>query len=323
MRIGWGMLALLGAAVGGCTGPNDCAAASWEPCDIRDAACQRTVLAAVQCDRGHVLDTVPSVRIITPEALRLELDQAPTTSSPVRDAAYQTLGLIPRTGGLRDAEIDALVANLLASYSSERQQITIIDRGAAMSSADASATFAHELVHAMQDALYDLDAYQAAVHTSDEREARRTVVEGEAQFFQILYQIRQLQHRPEEAPWDQFYASWREAVLTQIGTSDAPLVATRNAYPYLAGAEQLTGEWRAQPRGSVASAWFEMPPTATIDVMRSRGRGAGARGLGTHAGTFRARPVRHRARLVGRQRRRRGRGVGGNGQELPMRGGAR
>jgi hypothetical protein len=259
---------LFAFALAGCE-PADCDPGNWAACDIRDVGCQQRVLRAVQCDRGHELAALPPVRVISTDAYRAELVERAATATPRPnwDATFTMLGILPMsvTGGM--ASIDVSVANVAAYYSPATSSITIIDRGVPMTNEHETRTLAHELVHAIQDHRYDLTAFTSAADTLDELDARRSVLEGDAELFGILYAVRQRGDDPRHLLWLEFFTTWLSDLLMRLHDSAAPFAEARGAFPYFLGSRGISQTWEDEQSAAFVDELFAHPPTSVVEMV--------------------------------------------------------
>jgi hypothetical protein len=99
--------------------------------------------------------------------------------------ALSVLGLTPRSGVSSREQIDDLVENVGGVYRPNEKRVVIVDHGTPADSALTDTLLVHELIHALQDADFDFEAWVDAVpNTYDAALAARTVFEGEASFYQ-------------------------------------------------------------------------------------------------------------------------------------------
>jgi hypothetical protein len=120
-------------------------------------------------------------------------------------AALHRLGLVPGDFDMRKEVTGALMSQAAAYYDPKRKKFFNLMSG--MPPAMVEATAAHELVHALQDQYFDLEAWFAAhetppasgVRDDDRTLALRCVVEGEATYVQTIWQM---EHMMKMAPAD-------------------------------------------------------------------------------------------------------------------------
>lgn len=214
--------------------------------------------------------------MITQDELRAELvaEAAMRTPQPEWDRAMVMLGLLPEGSTSDAAAIETAVMNALAHYSDTTETITIVDRGAPMDEAIDTRTLAHELVHAIQDHRYDLSAFAGEATSTDDLDARRSVVEGDARFFELIYGIRQQGLWPERLAWNDFYSEWLTDLLDSIPTSTAPFTLARAAFPYWLGSKAIMETWRAtrsplfdSHSPAFVDALYEQPPHGVAELI--------------------------------------------------------
>ncbi|MBN1890931.1 MAG: hypothetical protein JW850_23245 [Thermoflexales bacterium] len=161
-------------------------------------------------------------------------------------ALYQALGLA-QPGARQDqaALVEWVSANINGFYDPASKQIYVVSDVVNMG-VEERVTLAHEYTHALQDQHFDLAAYRAGIHTSDERLAKMALVEGDATVVMALY----MYGNTTRGEWD--YLAYRarfndRAVITATGVSTR--VNQILSFPYQQGAQyvvtlmQLGGMW--------------------------------------------------------------------------------
>jgi len=163
-----------------------------------------------------------------------------------------------------------LVASLyLALYDPATKQATLIEDARSENAASNDEVLFHELVHAQQDARYDLASILAGVNSVDSLIGRRSLVEGEALFHQILFDFGALDmpltatnlQRAMEGLRSSEEASWMADPATAWTRS---LVLASYVY-----GQFLVRDWWLQggPEGMVAR--FADPPTESLRMLEA------------------------------------------------------
>jgi len=127
-------------------------------------------------------------------------------------------------------------------------------------SGELDATVVHELVHALQDQHWRMEARMAAAPGLDERTALQYLMEGEARLVETMYRIRDrdtlVAHLPA-VPLDAYRDS-----LDATGSLDPELVTIPIFHPYEQGAHVLLRRWLAGGWAAI-DAWWRSPPRTT------------------------------------------------------------
>lgn len=251
-------------------------------CDIRESDCQASIYAAVLDLRGQPWDawaSPPPMKVMTVAEFRSWLERgaqaASASSQSPWDPAYKLLGFLDPASSSSQSSIDSLAADVLAFYSEDSRSVTIIDRGAPGDTLTSSRVLAHEVVHALQDRDVGLGAYKKAATSSDQLFALRSMIEGEASLYEVLFYLKAKDLKLEEVDWDTYFATSR-AQLGQLATSSAPLsdTVTRAVYPL--GVAYMQRAY-AQGGSPAVEAAFLSKPSSMVEVLK--GYGSPRRGL--------------------------------------------
>ncbi len=168
-------------------------------CEISETACQEDIYYAVLGVRGDGIDPfggLPPVRVITPAQYRDELlaraNQSVAAASPEAqqyskawDAALGLLHFIDAKSTASETAIDDQVSNVAAYYSSVDRAVTVLSRTSSSGQTTGRMqSLAHEFVHALQDRELLLRWTASSI---DEALALGAVIEGDAQFYEVLF----------------------------------------------------------------------------------------------------------------------------------------
>ena len=142
--------------------------------------------------RGLPLLTAPLLNYKNPKVFAQEaLDEAneiPESYYQDQRDVFGRLGFFPRTFDLR--AVNRTQANLVAAfYSATTEEVTLIGH-------PTRATLVHELVHAIQDQHFDLDAIDDRATSTDEAFAKRGLVEGDASVAELRFELVEAQREP-------------------------------------------------------------------------------------------------------------------------------
>ncbi len=127
------------------------------------------------------------------------------------------------------------------------------------------AVVVHELVHALQDQLWNLQAKVTAFPGLDERHALQYLMEGEARLVETMYRESDrdtLAARLPPVPLDAFRDS-----LQASGRLAPEMVTIPVFHPYEQGAHVLLGRWSLHGWPGIDS-WWRTPPRATRCFLR-------------------------------------------------------
>jgi hypothetical protein len=183
---------------------------------------------------------MPPVRVIDIATFRAELEASmpvPSPDDPHFDAVLRRLGLIPESSTVDAEDIDDLVESLGAYY--DDGMVTVIDRGTPLDQEEPVSVLVHEMVHAIQDRRYDLDAFLTEADDFDDRSMRRAIVEGDASVQQVAYMLEARGMPRERGNWNA--ALDREAVLEMLPGSGWFVGSLAGLYPL--GLVYVLGRW--------------------------------------------------------------------------------
>jgi hypothetical protein len=104
------------------------------------------------------------------------------------ELALKMFGLVPRDFDLKKSTIDLLTEQAAAFYDYDEKKLFLLEN----SSFDAEVTtLAHELSHALADQYYDLDKFMDEDPANDDENLARTaVVEGQASWLMLAYDLK-------------------------------------------------------------------------------------------------------------------------------------
>jgi hypothetical protein len=256
-----------------------CEGHSYAACDVADTACQRGLFDLVRCVRETTSGEMVPVETITASQYRDRLlDSSSQDEVPENQGAYEKtlvfLGLAS-TGDLSiDRQVETLVKTVPAYYSSETKTITVVEADATVvdptpvSEKTRSSTLAHEIVHALQDQQYDLSKIDPPDGASyDERLSRKTRVEGEAEFYQMMLFAAFSGVAQDHADYPRHFDRAAEYALQKY-SSDSPYLIAPRIFPYNYGGRFCYLQFADGGRAGV-DGWFADPPLATIPYILS------------------------------------------------------
>lgn len=177
--------------------------------------------------------SAPVARRASSETLRAYLlerleAEYPGESLAKVELAYRTFGLIPDTLDLRAFLVDLLLEQAMGYYDPARN-VLFVKHDAPEEMLEA--VIVHELVHALQDQVIDLDSLVHGVPENDRRTAIQSAMEGHAMAAMMAYQISQMTDSRVSAE-----------DLPEIGPELAGGMSSAEAYPQLARAPTIIRE---------------------------------------------------------------------------------
>jgi hypothetical protein len=261
--------ALAGCAEEVATAPNPCGA---KTCDILERDCQEEVLKLLRCYRGGDEDVMPDVEVISEdEYIELVTGEEPTEEMQQTFERFsRAMAMLKLAPAMQDQDetIEEYASNIAAAYLTDTESVVIIDRGKPLDTASAVATFAHELVHALQDREIGFeDFYQSSVRPSlDGTLAARALIEGEATHYDLLVFAALSGAGPQRINWAGYYTNYQLEMLLNGYEDDAPLALSFIRFPYAFGGDFVSDTWLWSGQPGV-EALFENPPQTTADVI--------------------------------------------------------
>ena len=191
-----------------------CGAPTFVACDVLDPGCQQALADVAACQWGGAgtAAVLPPIAAATSASLSpaevasdmavremmaasdaamtaTDMASDPDVSQQAFGAVFDWLGLAPPSATTTEATTELLDSLLLASYAFATKQITLeVDALAGDARID-DELLLHELVHAQQDARYDLTSFTSDIDSLDSFIAKRAVFEGEATFHQTLFSL--------------------------------------------------------------------------------------------------------------------------------------
>ncbi len=240
-------------------------------CDVRDRSCQKTIMRAVSCLRGGEVE-LPQVTVMSEGELAAFLGRGgEPTAEQIRgfelwNRGLSLFGLAPADYTLETSRGD-VASQIAAAYFPTTKEIVVVDRGESLATERAVSVFAHEVVHALQDADYDLLELDDKWATSfDASLALDGVIEGEAVLYQNLFDIQVAGFTPSDIDWERYFKEWRAETLKAGELDDAPITMADVRFPYAFGGGFVTQYYFAGERAAV-DALIDAPPRSTREVM--------------------------------------------------------
>ena len=265
------------AALAGCGG-NDApaAAGTFDPdlpeelrCDIATNACQNLVYDSVAAMLGASEFERPSIRTISvdqhADEVRNGLDLDELTGEDAETRGLRALGFIPPASeSVAATQAEYFITQIAAYYSRGSRTITVVDRD--YDNVDAQVLLAHELIHAIQDNQFELNAVTSGVNTEDGVMGVRGVIEGDAVYSSFAWAYDKLEYGPDEVDWDEIHARSTERARDRAADPDVALIDSASSFPYSYGFAFMT---KATQAGGLPgrAAQFDSPPATALEVM--------------------------------------------------------
>ncbi len=266
LRISYATVFGAAALVAGCA--DDETPCSHRACDIHKSSCAEFVAEVIACQRD-VPVTLPDVRFATAAELVAERDP-PTQEELDHDRDYWAgealVGLMPTNYDPADEAADSL-SGVLAQYRPATEEIIIVSDSNIDDEETAYRVLVHEMIHAQQDAEYDLDALWDEYATTFPRGlGLRAAVEGEASLFTTFAELELADLTEDEINWERYFADWQTDMLERARDSEVPSLDVRGLFPYSFGSEQVYRAWTAGGLEAVRD-YVQHPPDSVRQVM--------------------------------------------------------
>jgi hypothetical protein len=252
----------------------ECPEHDYSTCDTREPACQERLLSLAACVFGSTdMPDVP-IRVLGEDELREELEADATATPPeqaAKDAAVEAvlhdLGLVVEGALSTEASIDNLIARFDGLYRDAERGIILVDRGTPKNNVEADVLLLHELLHALQDAKYDIDALaRQHITSTDSALALRALIEGEATWYQYRVAAAMLGYDSADFDFGSELERLREDLVADATEDPSPYLASFGTFPYAFGTNLAYEAWRLNRAGFEAEL-FENPPLTTLEII--------------------------------------------------------
>lgn len=258
----------------------ECPDHDYSTCDIRAVSCQKRLLALTVCVYGT--ESIPSVpvQLISEQELRDALEaeladeQAMLTEDNVVATDLMESALVDlrltKVGGLSgEAIIDDYVATLAGVYLDPENGVVLIDHGRPQNDPEANALLVHELVHALQDADYDLQTWvEPFLSSTDSLLAARSVTEGQATYYGFRVGLAMLGHATDAIDYEQTLLNLTRDLDAVAREDPSPYTRSAATFPYGYGGLSAYRAWLSEGQG-YERALIETPPLSTQEVLHA------------------------------------------------------
>ncbi len=183
------------------------------------------------------------------------------------ELALKMFGLVPQDFNLKKSTIDLLTEQAAAFYDYDEKKLFLLDDS---SSESETTTLAHELSHALADQHFDLSKFMEETPTNDDENLAHTaVVEGQASWLMIAYDLKQAGQTPVPTP---------EMLKTVVDSSESsmaeyPVLKTSPLYiqqsllfPYTEGTLFFDAVYKREGKPAFAAV-FTDPPVDSAQVL--------------------------------------------------------
>jgi len=276
----FGAAALVGSALVACSNPegvvvplplDECPDADYSTCDTRDAACQTRLAELTACIYGVSAPAQIPVRVLTEQELLDDLGSEPSdedaTAGP-RERALVDLKLL-QSGALTDdgAKVADRVKRVDGLYQGAERGIVLLDRGQALDGAKTDALLVRELVHALQDAKYDVAAWREQYPSTPDTElALRSVTDGQATLAQYRAWAAMSGEDANTIDWTSTFLTLRNQLFASARADELPYFASGETFPYGFGVTLANLAWEAEGP-TYRDAQFTTPPQTTLEIL--------------------------------------------------------
>ena len=183
------------------------------------------------------------------------------------ETSLKLFGLVPADFDLKKSTVDLLTEQAAAFYDYDAKKLFLLEGS---SFADEKTTLAHELSHALADQYFDLDKFmEESPANDDENLAHTAVVEGQASWLMIAFELKEAGQSPVPTP----------AMVKAVGDgseasmADYPVLKTSPLYiqesllfPYSDGTAFFDAVYKKLGKQAFAAV-FKDPPVDSSQIM--------------------------------------------------------
>jgi hypothetical protein len=183
------------------------------------------------------------------------------------ELSLKMFGLVPQDFDLKKSTIDLLTEQAAAFYDYDEKKLFLLEDS---SFAAETTTLAHELSHALADQHFNLNRFmEESPANDDENLAHTAVVEGQATWLMLAYDLKQNGRNPVPTP-DMLKAA---VDSTDAGLSDYPVLKASPLYiqqsllfPYSDGTAFFHAVYQKMGKDAFAAV-FTNPPSDTSQIL--------------------------------------------------------
>jgi len=244
-------------------------------CDITEGPCQRGIYLSVAEMLGAEDYLMPRIRTISVEEhadeVRSGLDVGDLTGEDPESRGLRLMGFIPEASeSLASTQAEYWITRVAAYYSRGSNSITVIDRD--YEQGTAQVLLAHELIHAIQHAQFNLGTVGSGVDTEDGNMGVRSVIEGDAVYSSFAWYYDVAGYADDEIDWDSIADDRTTSLRESVTDPELALIDSASSFPYSYGFRFMAKTSLAEGLRGRADA-FEGPPATALQIMRGYGTG--------------------------------------------------
>jgi len=184
------------------------------------------------------------------------------------EIALKMFGLVPQNFDLKKSTVDLLTEQAAAFYDYDEKKLFLL-QGSSLN--EETTTLAHELAHALADQHYDLEKYMDEDPADDDENlARTSVVEGQASWLMLAYDLAAAGQKPVPTP--EMLKSLEQSDGDESG-SDFPVLKASPLYiqqsllfPYSQGTKFFDAVFRKLGKKAFADV-FTHPPVSSAQIL--------------------------------------------------------
>jgi len=186
------------------------------------------------------------------------------------ELSLKMFGLVPQDFDLKKSTIDLLTEQAAAFYDYDEKKLFMLEDS---SFSAETTTLAHELSHALADQYFNLDKFmEDSPASDDENLAHTAVVEGEASWLMIAYELKQSGQKPVPTPeMVKSVADTSEASMADYPVlKNSPLYIQESLlFPYSEGTAFFDAVYKKMGKASFAAV-FTDPPVDSAQIMHPK-----------------------------------------------------
>ena len=176
------------------------------------------------------------------------------------ELALKMFGLVPQDFDLRKSTIDLLTEQAAAFYDYDAKKLFLLDDSSFTSE---TTTLAHELAHALADQHFDLDKFMDdSVANDDENLAHTAVVEGQASWLMLAYDLKHAGQSPvpTEDMLDTVVDSGDSSMSDYPVLKGSPLYIQQSLlFPYTQGTVFFDAVYKKMGKAAFAAVFSDAP----------------------------------------------------------------
>lgn len=230
---------------------------------IQEASNQSASVAEISRQMAELreLDLQAAIPVETLSQQDLDASLQDSIDEQVRQSMQQDAGLLSLLGAisptldLEETWVDLYSEQIAGYYDSEEEAIYLAEKDGATDIDPV--TLAHEVAHALQDQLFDLDVLDDSEMNDDQQLALNALIEGDATLASTMY----LQ---EHVPLlDQLDAATQASGIETEEMESAPLfISELTLFPYFSGLEFVSALYERDGWEGVDQAYTELPQSS-------------------------------------------------------------